>query len=143
MPLDVPSWLSNLRPDWVVLGWFFWIVYQSERCSLILAFIVGLLVDVLFSDPLGLNSLLLLFLTYAGHHSLRLVRLNIGLRSSVILLILCFLVTVAKSLVLLISLDVEIQFSNLVVPPLATALWWLLFLPFLGSERSQFSRDTL
>ena len=141
MPFELPDWLSNLKPNWIVLGWFFWIVFQHERCSLILAFFVGIVLDVLFDEPLGINSLLLLVLIYLGRLSLRFIEGSIGLRSSLAILLLCFLVTGAKSAFLLVAMDVSITAESLIMPPLATLLWWILFIPLLNSEHSQF-RDS-
>ena len=142
MPFDVPDWLRNLKPDWIVLCWLFWIVFQHERCSLIMAFVVGLILDVLYDEPLGINSLLLLALVFAGRLSLRFIQSSVGLRSSITVLILCFLVTVTKSLFLLATLDVDVQVINVVMPPISTLLWWVLLIPLLNSEHSQF-RDSV
>ena len=141
MPFEVPNWLSNLKPDWIVLGWFFWIVFQSERCSLVLAFIIGLFLDVLLDEPFGLNSLLLIFLVFIGRLSLGFLSPNIGVRSSLVLLILCFLVTTTKSIVLFVTLDVAIQLGSLITPSLVTLIWWLLLVPLLSTEHSQFNDD--
>ncbi|MCY4094863.1 MAG: rod shape-determining protein MreD [Gammaproteobacteria bacterium] len=142
MPFDVPDWIRNLKPDWIVLCWFFWIAFQHERCSLIMAFVVGLILDVLYDEPLGINSLLLLALVFAGRFSLRFIQSSVGLRSSIAVLILCFLVTATKSLFLLVTLDVDIHLSSVVMPPIATLLWWVLLIPLLNSEHSQF-RDAV
>ena len=142
MPFDVPDWIRNLKPDWIVLSWFFWIAFQHERCSLIMAFIVGLILDVLYDEPLGINSLLLLALVFAGRFSLRFIQSSVGLRSCIAVLILCFLVTATKSLFLLVTLDVDILISSVVMPPIATLIWWVLLIPLLNSEHSQF-RDAV
>lgn len=142
MPFDVPAWFKNLKPDWIVLCWFFWIVFQHERCSLIMAFIVGLILDVLYDEPLGINSLLLLALVFAGRLSLRFIQASVGLRSSIAVLILCFLVTATKSLFLLVTLDVDVPINSVLMPPIATLLWWILLIPLLNSEHSQF-RDSV
>ncbi|MCY4130284.1 MAG: rod shape-determining protein MreD [Gammaproteobacteria bacterium] len=142
MPFDVPDWIRNLKPDWIFLCWFFWIVFQHERCSLIMAFVVGLILDVLYDEPLGINSLLLLALVFAGRLSLRFIQASVGLRSSIAVLILCFLVTATKSLFLAVTLDVDVPVSSVVMPPIATLLWWVLLIPLLNSEHSQF-RDSV
>ena len=58
-PLAWPDWLGWLRPGWVVLVVFFWVMELPHRIGLVSAWIVGLLVDVLYADPLGLNGLVL------------------------------------------------------------------------------------
>lgn len=138
LPFDAPTWLKSLRPDWLVLTWFFWIVFQYERCSLLVAFAFGLLVDVLLDDNLGMNSLLLVSLIYGGGYGLRWIEGSVGLRSSIVLVILCFLVTATKSFLQFFTLDVQFEFSDLLMPPIATLLCWIPLIPAVLSEHSQF-----
>ena len=63
-PLAWPDWLGWLRPGWVVLVVFFWVMELPHRIGLVSAWIVGLLVEVLYADPLGLNGLVLAAITY-------------------------------------------------------------------------------
>ena len=58
-PLDAPLWLRWLAPDWMLAVLLFWILGASARPGLVWAWLLGILVDVLTSDPLGLNALTL------------------------------------------------------------------------------------
>ena len=58
-PLDAPDWFRWLRPDWALAVLLFWVLRASARPGLVWAWLLGILVDVLTSDPLGLNALTL------------------------------------------------------------------------------------
>jgi rod shape-determining protein MreD len=64
LPESMPQWLGWLRPEWVSLVVFFWVMELPHRLGLISAWVVGLFVDVLYADPLGLNGALLAAITY-------------------------------------------------------------------------------
>jgi rod shape-determining protein MreD len=64
LPETTPQWLGWLRPDWVVLVVFYWVMATPHRLGLIAAWVIGLLLDVLLSQPLGLNGLCLAALTF-------------------------------------------------------------------------------
>ena len=64
LPETWPQWLGWLRPEWVSLVVFFWVMELPHRLGLISAWVVGLVVDVLYADPLGLNGALLAAITF-------------------------------------------------------------------------------
>jgi rod shape-determining protein MreD len=66
LPETWPVWLGWLRPVWVALVLFYWVMAVPHRIGLIAAWIFGLFVDVLQADPLGLNGALLAAITYFG-----------------------------------------------------------------------------
>ncbi|MEO5332000.1 MAG: rod shape-determining protein MreD [Magnetococcus sp. YQC-5] len=55
MALPFSAW-SVFRPDLVLICLFYWRLYRADRCGPILAFLTGLLVDVLSGTPLGLHA---------------------------------------------------------------------------------------
>lgn len=59
-----PQWLGWFRPAWMVLVVFYWVMALPHRVGLISAWCVGLLADVLFGDPLGVNGICLAALTF-------------------------------------------------------------------------------
>lgn len=141
LPFNAPNWVGYLRPDWLLLVWFFWIVVKVQHCTLLLAFIIGLLADVLVSQPLGLNAFLMISLTFIGSQALRVIQRNVGLNATLALFVLCFAFTLVESLVLKLAYDVEIEVINTVVSPIMTLLFWLPFIPFLTSKISQFNEE--
>ena len=141
LPVPAPDWFAYLRPDWLLLVWFFWVVVRVQQCSLVLAFVLGLCTDVLLSQPLGLNALLLTSLTFIGAQALRYIQYRIKLNATVTLVILCFLFTLVESLVLFLAYDVEIEVINTLIPPLVTLAFWIPLIPLLTSRISQFNEE--
>lgn len=56
LPPEWPDWLRWGRPDWVLAAVFLWAVAQPPRIGLLLAWTVGLLLDALLSEPLGMRA---------------------------------------------------------------------------------------
>ena len=63
-PESWTQWLGWLRPAWLSLVVFFWVMELPHRLGLISAWVIGLGADVLQADPLGLNGILLAGITY-------------------------------------------------------------------------------
>ncbi len=63
-PESWPQWLGWLRPAWLAMVVFYWVMELPHRLGLISAWVIGLLLDVLYADPLGLNGFLLAAITY-------------------------------------------------------------------------------
>lgn len=64
LPETAPQWLGWLRPAWLAMVVFYWVMELPHRLGLISAWVIGLLMDVLYADPLGLNGFLLAAITY-------------------------------------------------------------------------------
>ena len=141
LPFSTPDWVAYLRPEWVMLGWYFWLVFQSERCSYILAFLTGMVLDVLHNEPLGLNSLILITLVYLGRQGLRFLQPNVGLKTTVFLLGFTVFFSFIKYLVLLTALNVQVDWVSLLIKPLVTVAFWLPLIPLLSSDASQLSQE--
>lgn len=137
LPFATPDWVAHMRPEWLILVWYFWLIFQSERCNLIVIFVIGLIVDVMLNEPLGLNSLLLISLQYVSLLGLRLLDQGVALRSTIMLFVLVLMATFIKSLVLLVAVDIELSFLALISPALATTVIWLPLIPLLNTESSQ------
>ena len=58
-PTQWPDWLGWLRPSWVLLTLCFWAMAAPQRIGPVGAWIIGLFLDELRGDPLGLNALIL------------------------------------------------------------------------------------
>ncbi|MBF0110101.1 MAG: rod shape-determining protein MreD [Magnetococcales bacterium] len=54
--IPIASW-SVLRPDLVVICLFYWRMYRPDLCGPVLAFMTGLMLDILSTTPVGLNAL--------------------------------------------------------------------------------------
>jgi rod shape-determining protein MreD len=64
LPGAAPPWVGWLRPSWPTLVVFYWVMALPHRFGMISAWITGLLLDVLYADPLGVNGFCLAALTY-------------------------------------------------------------------------------
>ena len=135
-PFAVPMWLEILKPEWIVLCWFFWVINRPRIVSLTAAFFVGLIVDAILDEPLGLNSTILLALIFIANQARTWIAISPGIYSTLAILVLCFLTIVLKALVMYIAFDIEIVTMSLILPPLATTLAWIPLIPVLTSEFS-------
>ena len=55
--MPFPQWLQWARPEWVALVVIYWVIALPQRFGVLLAFVVGLLVDLVEGAPLGQNAL--------------------------------------------------------------------------------------
>lgn len=65
LPADAPEWLRWLRPDWALAVLLYWTLVAPTRLATVWAWLMGLLVDVLYSDLLGLHALTLALAVFA------------------------------------------------------------------------------
>ena len=59
-----PLWAIWFKPAWVEMVVFFWALYLPERFNLIVAWFIGLILDVLTNIPLGEHAATLTIATY-------------------------------------------------------------------------------
>ena len=64
MIVPLPGWLDAMRPYWVGLVLIFWALETTDLVNLGLAFVTGLLLDLLTISLLGLHALSLVVLLY-------------------------------------------------------------------------------
>ena len=57
--ISMPDWLDYWRPMWMLLVLFIWFLAAPNSIGLVVAFVIGLTLDVLLGDPLGVNALCL------------------------------------------------------------------------------------
>lgn len=62
MPL--PQWADWLRPEWLLVVLIFWLSSMPQRIGVGVAFIMGLIMDILQGNLLGENALLFVLLAY-------------------------------------------------------------------------------
>ena len=63
-PEDWPNFLGWLRPNWLMVVLFFWVIEVPHRIGLIATWVMGFFVDVMLAEPLGLNGMILASTTY-------------------------------------------------------------------------------
>ena len=118
-----PQWLGWLRPNWIAMTVFFWVLAVPHRFGLIAAWLLGLVVDVLYAEPLGLNGAMLAVLTYITWSLYERLRMFSALQQSLILFFLLLLGEFFRMLGLMLLIDREAQFGFLTIA-LASALLW-------------------
>ena len=66
LPVDAPEWLRWLRPDWALAVLLYWALVAPARMATVWAWLMGLLVDVLHGDLLGLHAMTLALAIFAA-----------------------------------------------------------------------------
>lgn len=64
--IPLPEQYEVWRPEWFALTFIHWALVIREKSSLILAFLIGLLVDVQYGSLLGQHALGFVVVTYAA-----------------------------------------------------------------------------
>lgn len=64
--VPLPGWAEPLRPFWVALAVFYWVIALPERFGVGLAWIVGLLLDAMTGTLLGAHALALTLVAFVA-----------------------------------------------------------------------------
>lgn len=67
MIVPLPDWAAAWRPLWVVMVLIYWCMATPERIGLVVAWLLGLSLDVLHGMVFGVNALGLTLLAFAVH----------------------------------------------------------------------------
>jgi rod shape-determining protein MreD len=62
--LPLPEWAIWLRPQWMFAILLFWVITSPSQCGIILAWMVGLVTDLMTGTPLGQHAIVFVILTY-------------------------------------------------------------------------------
>ena len=123
LPGGLPDWIAWLRPEWMVLVLFFWVVEVPERIGMILAWLTGIVTDVLLGEPLGLNGLCFAAITYVGWSLYERIRMYSTPQQASLLFLLVLVIGAVKVTVNTWSDDVDWTFA-FIIPALTTTLAW-------------------
>jgi rod shape-determining protein MreD len=123
LPEHWPDWLGWVRPVWVALVLFYWVMELPHRIGLVAAWIFGLFVDVLQADPLGLNGALLASITYVGWRFYERLRMYALLQQGAVIFVLLVGTETIRMLVLAIIDDRGLSWGVL-GPPLTSLMAW-------------------
>ena len=127
-----PQWLGWLRPNWVALTVFYWVLAVPHRFGLVAAWLVGLLVDVLQGEPLGLNGIFLAVLTYITWSLYERLRMFAAFQQGIILFGLLVCAELAR-MILMSALGTGQWHFGFVSVALISALSWPLVRNVLNS----------
>ena len=68
LPAYLPSQVGYLRPEWVALVLMYWVIALPHRVGIVVAWCVGLMVDVLLGDLLGQHAIAFMIMAYIGQN---------------------------------------------------------------------------
>ena len=130
-------------PDVLAIVLVFWIVYQPRRVGLVLAFILGLAMDVHESSLLGQNALSYVVLSAMALAMQRRL-LWFPLREQAVQIIPLFVIaSLLEWVTRLIVHDALPHWSQLFAPLLQAALWPLVGALLLAPQRRAFDPDNI
>lgn len=137
-PAGTPEWVGWLRPSWLVLVVFYWVMALPQRFGMISAWITGLLVDVLYADPLGVNGFCLAALTYVTWSFYERFRMYSVAQQGAVVFLLVLGTEFIRMCAQWISRDGTLSFW-VFVPAVASTVAWPLVATVLRRIRYQFS----
>ena len=68
MVLPMPSWSAWLRPNWLLLVLIFWGIALPQRVGILVAWMMGLVLDILLGSMLGEHALSFVCVQYLVVH---------------------------------------------------------------------------
>lgn len=137
LPETWPQWLGWLRPAWVALVIFYWVMELPHRIGLIAAWVIGALLDVLQAEPLGLNGVILATITYVAWRFYERLRMYSIFQQGGLLFLLILGAELLRALVHDVVADRGMSWGVL-GPPLLSMLLWPFVALALGRLRAQF-----
>jgi rod shape-determining protein MreD len=137
VPETWPQWLGWLRPAWVALVIFYWVMELPHRIGLISAWVLGALVDVLQAEPLGLNGIILATITYVAWRFYERLRMYSVAQQCGVMFLLVLSAELLRALVLDLVDDRGVSWG-LLGPPLMSLLLWPVVAIVLGHLRLRF-----
>lgn len=140
LPETAPQWLGWLRPGWILLVVFYWVMALPHRFGMISAWVTGLLVDVLYADPLGVNGFCLAALTFVTWSFYERFRMYSVAQQCVVVFVMVLSVEGVRMVVQSLARDGGFSWG-IFLPALMSTLAWPLVAGVLGSVRRQFQVD--
>lgn len=128
LPESWPQWLGWVRPAWISMVIFYWVMELPHRVGLISAWFVGLGVDVLYADPLGLNGFLLAAITYVAWRFYERLRMYSVVQQCSVVFLLVVLSEAVRMLVQDLIWDRGLTWAVTIPALTSTLLWPFLYL---------------
>ena len=124
--IPLPEWAIYYRPEWVALVLVFWIINQPERVGIGVAWVMGVMVDVLTGTLFGLHALGLALVAFLSLRlRLRLRVFSLSRQASVLLVIIGLQLLLGQWLRVLFDLPRGGDLMFL-APAVTSALFWPL-----------------
>jgi rod shape-determining protein MreD len=140
LPEGLPQWLGYLRPAWVLLVVFFWVMSLPDRLGMITAWLVGLILDVIRGDPLGVNGFCLAALTYITWSLYERLRMYSVIQQGGVVFLLVLGTEIFRGVVDLATRDAALDW-RIMLPALVSMLVWPFVFLFMQRVQRQFAVD--
>ncbi len=131
LPETWPGWIGWLRPNWVLLVLFFWVMELPHRIGLIAVWILGFGLDALLGQPLGLNGFIFAAFTYVTWRFFERLRMYSIVQQCGVLWLMTSLAELIRLLVGGIGSEQVFSWGFLTVGVVTMLLWPLVFLVML------------
>ena len=128
LPQEWPGQLGWLRPNWLLVVLFFWVVEVPHRIGLIATWCLGFLVDALLSEPLGLNGFILAGVTYFTWSFYERLRMYSALQQCAVIFVLVLAAELLRHFVLSLEVARSASWGILVVPLVSMLIWPIVYL---------------
>jgi rod shape-determining protein MreD len=119
---------------------FYWVMVLPDRVGMISAWCIGLLLDVLRGDPLGVNAICLATLTYVTWSLYERLRMYSVPQQGAVILGLVLAADLFRSVVQIFARDGQFDW-RFVAPAVISMLIWPLVYASLSRIHSQFGVD--
>ena len=123
LPFATPRWAALLRPEWVLLVVFYWGVERPDGVPMVFVWLLGLVLDVLQGDALGVNGLCLAAAVFVAWSFYERLRMYSRLQQMIVVFLLALGLECVKSVAASLVQDTPISVT-LVVPAVVTMLMW-------------------
>ncbi len=127
-PETWPNWLGWLRPNWLLLILFFWVIELPHRIGLIAIWLLGFLVDGLLAAPLGTNGIILAGVTYVAWRFFERLRMYSVLQQCGVIFLLVAAAEAIRVFVIGISSARQWGITLFTVPLMSMLMWPFVYL---------------
>ena len=138
LPLDAPEWLRWLRPDWALAVLLYWAVVAPARMATLWAWLMGILVDVLYGDLLGLHAMTLALPIFAAARFQQRLALFKRLQQAGFVAGAAAAAELGRALLRAAAVGADVS-PFLLVPPLATAAVFALLVVAVPQQTTRFA----
>ena len=138
LPDSLPAWFAYARPNWVALVVFYWIISLPHRYGVILAWMSGLITDVLLGGLLGQHALAMLIVALIASNLYQRMRMFSIWQQAMIVFIGILVLETIVYLIDLIALGREWRTLYLLSAVVSALTWPWIFL-ILRYTRRRFS----
>lgn len=121
--LPLPPWVVWFRPSWMLMILLFWLMVLPHRLGIIIAFIAGLLLDLLTGTILGQHALVLTMIAYVIVRFHQPVR-NLPLWQQMLLVMFLTLIYLAMQYWIMALSGVSLNAGKYWLPVVTTTLFW-------------------